>query len=139
MMGRQTSDQSQLFYLFNLERRIPASHLPRRINPVVTRILTDLREILALFYSEGTDPSGTGATYVSRLHKPVVLVTMFAGQVITGGVVSFTLTVKVQLAVLPLASVAVQVTVVAPTGKTLPLAGTQVTFVTEQLSVAVAA
>ena len=26
MMGRQTSDQSQLFYLFNLEERIPASH-----------------------------------------------------------------------------------------------------------------
>ena len=23
MMGRQTGDQSQLFYLFNLERRIP--------------------------------------------------------------------------------------------------------------------
>jgi hypothetical protein len=27
MMGRQTGDQSQLFYLFNLERRIPASHI----------------------------------------------------------------------------------------------------------------
>jgi Transposase DDE domain len=26
MMGRQTGDQSQLFYLFNLERRIPAGH-----------------------------------------------------------------------------------------------------------------
>ena len=25
MMGRQTVDQSQLFYLFNLERRIPAA------------------------------------------------------------------------------------------------------------------
>ena len=33
MMGRQTGDQSQLFYLFNLEERIPASHLLRRINP----------------------------------------------------------------------------------------------------------
>ena len=32
MMGRQTSDQSQLFYLFNLEQRIPASHLLRRVN-----------------------------------------------------------------------------------------------------------
>ena len=30
MMGLQTGDQSQLFYLFNLERRIPASHLLRR-------------------------------------------------------------------------------------------------------------
>ena len=38
MTGRQTGDQSQLFYLFNLERRIPAGHLLRRINLVVTRI-----------------------------------------------------------------------------------------------------
>jgi hypothetical protein len=29
-MGRQSGDQSQLFYLFNLERRIPACHLLRR-------------------------------------------------------------------------------------------------------------
>ena len=42
MMGQQTSDQSKLFYLFNLERRIPAGHLSRRINPVVTRILVEL-------------------------------------------------------------------------------------------------
>ena len=26
MMGRQTVDQSQLFYLFNLEKRIPERH-----------------------------------------------------------------------------------------------------------------
>jgi hypothetical protein len=31
MMGRQTGEQSQLFYLFNLERRIPGHHLLRRI------------------------------------------------------------------------------------------------------------
>src|SRR5260221_12951936 len=36
MMGRQTGDQSQLFYLFNLEERIPANHLLRRLNPIVT-------------------------------------------------------------------------------------------------------
>ncbi len=42
MMGRQTSDQSQLFYLFNLEQRIPAGHLLRRINSIVTRILAGL-------------------------------------------------------------------------------------------------
>jgi hypothetical protein len=40
MMGRQAGDQSQLFYLFNLEERIPASHLLRRINPVVTQVLS---------------------------------------------------------------------------------------------------
>ena len=52
MMGRQTGDQSQLFYLFNLERRIPAGHLLRRLNPIVTRVLFDLREKLAAFYSD---------------------------------------------------------------------------------------
>jgi transposase len=57
MMGRQTSDQSQLFYLFNLEDRIPASHPLRRINPVVTRVLAELREKLAAFYSDIGRPS----------------------------------------------------------------------------------
>ena len=57
MMGRQTSDQRQLFYLFNLEERIPSGHLLRRINPVVTRVLADLREKLDPFYSETGRPS----------------------------------------------------------------------------------
>src|SRR6266508_6688639 len=57
MMGRQTGDQSQLFYLFNLEERVPASHLLRRINPVVTRVLADLREKLEPFYSDIGRPS----------------------------------------------------------------------------------
>ena len=57
MMGRQTGNQSQLFYLFNLERRIPADHLLRRINPVVTRILVEVREQLAPFYSDIGQPS----------------------------------------------------------------------------------
>src|SRR5579862_1166811 len=57
MMGRQTGDQSQLFYLFNLERRIPTGHLLRRINPIVTRLLADLRKKLAPFYSDIGRPS----------------------------------------------------------------------------------
>jgi transposase len=57
MMGRQTGDQSQLFYNFNLERRVPADHLLRRINPVVTRVLADLRTQLAPFYSNIGRPS----------------------------------------------------------------------------------
>lgn len=57
MMGRQTGDQSQLFYLFNLEQRLPAGHLLRRINPVVTQVLADLREKLAPFYSDIGRPS----------------------------------------------------------------------------------
>jgi transposase len=57
MMGRQTGDQSQLFYLFNLEERIPANDLLRRINPILTRVLADLREKLAPFYSDIGRPS----------------------------------------------------------------------------------
>ena len=57
MMGQQTSDQSQLFYLFNLERRIPTGHLLRLVDPVVSRILMELREKLAPFYSEIGRPS----------------------------------------------------------------------------------
>jgi hypothetical protein len=43
--------------LFNLERQIPAGHLLRRIDPAVTRILVELREKLAPFYSEIGRPS----------------------------------------------------------------------------------
>ena len=57
MMGRQTGDQSQLFYLFNLEERIPEGHLLRRINPIVTRVLVELREMLKSFYCEIGRPS----------------------------------------------------------------------------------
>jgi transposase len=57
MMGRQTVDQSQLFYLFNLEEQIPADHLLRRLNPIVARVLVDLREKLAPFYSDIGRPS----------------------------------------------------------------------------------
>jgi transposase len=57
MMGRQHTDQGQLFYLFNLERRIPPDHLLRRINPVVAQIILGVREKLAPFYSEIGRPS----------------------------------------------------------------------------------
>jgi hypothetical protein len=55
MMGRQAG--RQLFYLFNLEDRIPTGHLLRRINPIVTGVLADLREKLASFYSDSGRPS----------------------------------------------------------------------------------
>jgi len=57
MMGRQRGDQSQLFYVFNLEERIPDRHLLRRINPIVTGALHKLREKLKPFYSEIGRPS----------------------------------------------------------------------------------
>jgi transposase len=57
MMGRQENDQRQLFYLFNLEDRIPTDHLLRRINPIIAGVLADLRKRLASFYSDIGRPS----------------------------------------------------------------------------------
>ena len=62
---------------------------------------------------------------------------MFAGQAIVGACVSVTVTEKVQELLLPLGSVAVQVTLVVPFAKVEPLAGEQVTVaVPGQLSFA---
>jgi hypothetical protein len=61
---------------------------------------------------------------------------ILAGQVITGSSTSFTVTLNVQVAVLPDASVAVQVTVEVPVGKALPEAGLQLVVTPGQLSVA---
>ena len=47
MMGRQKGDQSQFIYMFNLEGRVPARHLLRRINAMVTCVLADLIDIIA--------------------------------------------------------------------------------------------
>src|SRR5918994_915874 len=63
---------------------------------------------------------------------------MFAGHpMITGGVISFTVTMNEQVAVLPAASVAVQVTMVGPLGKVLPGALVVARVVPVQLSVKV--
>jgi hypothetical protein len=52
---------------------------------------------------------------------------MFDEQMGTSGGRRFTVTVKVQVALFPHASVTVQVTVVVPIGKVLPLGGAQLT------------
>lgn len=52
MMGRQDSDQRQLFYEFNLDEMIPADHLLRRLNVVVIAALADLHERLKPYYSD---------------------------------------------------------------------------------------
>src|SRR2546428_9524583 len=62
---------------------------------------------------------------------------MLPGQVNVGSSLSLTVTVKVQALVLPLASVAVQVTVVTPLLKVAPLVGRQLTVAPGQLSLAV--
>ena len=58
---------------------------------------------------------------------------------IVGAWASITVTVKVELTVLPPLSVAVQVTRVEPTGNTLPEAGLQTTLTPGQLSIAAGA
>jgi hypothetical protein len=65
-----------------------------------------------------------------------VTVMMFVGQMITGGCVSLTLTVKLHIVVVPEVSVAAQVTVVVPFGNIEPDAGLQDTPTPGQLSFA---
>ena len=59
---------------------------------------------------------------------------ILAGQVITGGILSTTVTVNAQIAVLPAASVAVAITVVVPIGNVLPETGLKLTVAPGQLS-----
>ena len=73
-------------------------------------------------------PSTTSAAVavnMTAVPAPVASVVMLAGSVRTGALGSVTVTVKLELALLPCASVAVHVTVVTPTGKSLPDAGVQ--------------
>ena len=81
---------------------------------------------------------GFGVVTEAEHNPAVALVVILAGQVSTGGSVSFTVTVKLQVELLPQPSVAVTVTVVVPTGKVLPDAGTAVIVTAPvQFSVAV--
>ena len=77
-----------------------------------------------------------GAGYVTTAEHRFgsVLLVMLTGQMIDGGCVSLIVTVNEQLAVLPEASLAVQVTVVVPFGKAPPDAGEQMTDAPPQLS-----
>src|SRR5262245_16606864 len=88
-------------------------------------------------------PAAAAANASVRAHVPgVLLVVMFPGQVIVGGVfvvVTLTETVKVQAVELVVVSIAVQVTIVVPTGNGEPDAGAHVTVTPEQLSVSVGA
>jgi len=57
MMGRQAFDQAQLFYSFNLEERIPARHLLRRIDAFVRQALSDIHRELSAYCSHTGRPS----------------------------------------------------------------------------------
>jgi hypothetical protein len=75
---------------------------------------------------------------ITAPHEPASVCTeIFAGHVITGFSLSITVTVNVLIVVFPEGSVAVEVTIVEPTGKNDPETGIDV-IVAEQLSVAVA-
>jgi len=73
----------------------------------------------------------------TALQTPLSFVAlMLAGQAMAGFSVSLTMTAKLQLLVFPLASVAVQLTVLLPFAKVLPLVGVQLTSTPGQLSLA---
>jgi len=55
MMGQNGGNQNRLFYSFNLEDHVPASHLLRGIDKFLD--LSDLRSYLAPFYSHTGRPS----------------------------------------------------------------------------------
>jgi transposase len=57
MMGRQTADQARLFYEFDLDERVPADHLLRRIDVFAAAALADLRLKLTEHYSHTGRPS----------------------------------------------------------------------------------
>ncbi len=94
-------------------------------------------------YDTVADPQlseAVAANVTTAVQVPAaVLAEMFDGQVIAGAWLSSTVTVNVQVAVFPAASVAVAVTVVAPKLKVKPEAGLYDTVADPQLSVAVAA
>ena len=92
-------------------RRAERERAPRGRTRSSRRTLPSTRSV-AVAVNSTTAPVG-----------PVASATMLAGGLITGGVVSRTVTVKVLVAVLLCASVAVSVTVVVPSGKVLPEAG----------------
>ena len=69
---------------------------------------------------------------------PVAITLMLAGQLMVGGVTSFTVIVNVHVEVFPPPSVAVAVTVEVPRANVLPDAGEYPIVVPGQLSVAVA-
>src|SRR5258707_1415153 len=57
VMGRRAADQAELSYAFNLDDRIPRSHLLRRIDVFVTEALADVHREMTAFYSHTGRPS----------------------------------------------------------------------------------
>src|SRR5207247_1254880 len=92
---------------------------------------------LLLTVTPGQLPVALTVKFTTLLQSPSAAFTVKSlGHVMTGGSVLLTVTVKVQLEVLPCPSVAVLVTVVVPTAKLVPLAGLLDTVTPGQLSLA---
>ncbi len=74
MMGRRTGDQARLFYEFDLDERVPADHLLRRIDVFAAAALAELHHELANHYSHtgrpsiarSTESAQTSASFFSR-------------------------------------------------------------------------
>ena len=99
-------------------------------------------EVTVVVPSENTDPEGRSEItdeeqlsvesilkLTTASHEPGSVCTFIvAGQEITGGSLSATVTLNEHVEIFPAASVATEFTVVVPIGKTLPEAGTDITF-----------
>src|SRR2546426_3695969 len=103
----------------------------KQLGALLTTLLTPQLS-LAVAVPNVTSPNGTG--HAHDVSAGMVTVTL-AGQLISGGWLSATSTCCVQVELLPLGSVAVQITKFVPTGKQL---GALLTTVAPQLSLAVA-
>src|SRR6185436_20507801 len=131
---------------FTVTVNVQAFVLPVASVAVQVNVVTPLLKVEPLAGRHATEAkaqlsAAVGADQLtSAVQSPAsVLCVMFAGQVMLGFSVSLTVTVKLQLAVLPWPSSAMQLTGVVPRPKLLPLAGEHVTVAVPQLSVAVAA
>jgi hypothetical protein len=111
----------------------PAGNVP----PVAETPLTPDDEDEQVGAKEPLTESVAVTEYVTAAVAPLVVVVMSAGTIRLGAVVSLTVTVNVAVALLPAASVAVQVTVVLPSANMEPEAGRHTTVVGETVSTAV--
>src|SRR6266536_2481030 len=126
--------------------KVQALVLPLASVAVQVTVATPLLKVEPLAGAQATEARAQlslalGAVQVTTaVQAPTAVVcVMSAGQVIDGFCASLTVTLKVQALVLPLPSLAVQVTRVVPLVKVEPPAGAQTTVTLPQLSVAVGA
>ncbi len=120
----------------------PAASVARYVL-VITYLLTQVCALITSLTWVTTTPGqlsvAVTAVVLTAGTEPAQPTVTFAGQVMDGACASVTITLKVQVAIFPDASVAVTVTGVDPFEKELPEAGSVVTVTPTQLSVATGA